>query len=181
MDAHRTVQAVWKLESARLLAGLTRLVHDVGLAEEFAEGALVAALEQWPATGVPDNPGAWLMTTARRRAIDAIRREERFSRHAAQLVSPAVEQPDDPAEEQAPDDALRLMLLTCHPVLTAEERVTLTLRLGARLSRAELARASLTSERRIVERLGSAKRRLAQVGVSIDEVSLDDRVADGLG
>src|SRR6185369_9881260 len=145
MDVRRTVQAVWKLESARIVAGLTKLVHDVGRAEEFAQDALVAALEQWPRTGIPDNPAAWLMTTARRRAIDDIRRSARFDELAPEIAassdaSAGLEEPAGGLEEPTGDDVLRLIFLTCHPLLPSVERVALTLRLVAGLTAAEIAR-----------------------------------------
>src|SRR5262245_9604211 len=115
MDAGRTVDAVWRLESARIVAGLTRMVHDVSLAEELAQDALVAALEQWPTAGVPNNPGAWLMAIAKRRAIDHMRRSQRREQRTEQLAR-ELDQPRD-AE---PDDVLRLIFLSCHPVLTTE-------------------------------------------------------------
>ena len=173
MDIGRTVQAVWKLESARIIAGLTRLVHDVGLAEEFAQDAWVAALEQWPRTGVPDNPGAWLTATARRRAIDSIRRAERFDRRRADL---AVQ-----TEAAAGDDVLRLMFLSCHPLIPSTEQVALTLRLVAGLSVGEIARAFLTHEAVVNQRIATAKRRLADAGVSLDDSTVDGRLPAVLG
>src|SRR5690348_15242932 len=112
--AHRTVDAVWKLESARIIAGLTRMVHDVGLAEALAQDALVAALEQWPASGVPDNPGAWLMAIAKRRAIDQIRRSQVLEHKQEQLARDLAHEP-----EREADDVLRLMFISCHPILPA--------------------------------------------------------------
>jgi RNA polymerase sigma factor (sigma-70 family) len=182
MDIGQTVQAVWKLESARIIAGLTRLVHDVGRAEEFAQDALVAALEQWPRSGVPDNPGAWLMTTASRRAIDDIRRTGRLRQRHAALAATAAE-PDTPEAvvEPAGDDVLRLMFLTCHPLLSTAERVALTLRLVAALTPAEIARAFLTHEARINQRIAGAKRRLAEAGASLHEAGAGDRLPSVLG
>lgn len=162
-DAHRTVGAVWKLESARIVAGLMRMVHDVGLAEELAQDALVAALEQWPAGGVPDNPGAWLMTIAKRRAVDHIRRSQRLAGRHEQLAREL----DRQAEPQ-PDDVLRLMFVSCHPVLPAEERVALTLRVVAGLSAAEIARAYLVAEPEVARRIAAAKRALAETGVAFE-------------
>ncbi|GHJ43652.1 hypothetical protein Cs7R123_09940 [Catellatospora sp. TT07R-123] len=153
---HRTVDAVWRLESARLIAGLTRLVHDVGLAEEIAQDALVAALEQWPVAGVPDNPGAWLTTVARRRAVDHIRRSQLLERKQEELAREAEQQP-----EREPDDVLRLMFISCHPVLPTPARVALTLRLIAGLSAAEIGRAFLTTESKITARIADAKQTLA--------------------
>src|SRR5258706_8843638 len=131
-------------EWARIIAGLTHLLHDVGRAEEFAQDALVAALEQWPETGLPDNPGAWLMTTAGRRAIDAIRRAERLERKHEELAHELRQEP-----EPERDDVLRLMFLACHPALPSAERVALTLRLVAGLTAGEIARAFLTHEAQI--------------------------------
>jgi RNA polymerase sigma factor (sigma-70 family) len=177
VDVSRTVQAVWKLESARIIAGLARLVHDVGRAEEFAQDALVAALEQWPDTGIPDNPAAWLATTAKRRAIDDIRRAERFEQRRDALANEARPISDEPAA----DDVLRLMFLSCHPLLPPAERVALTLRLVAGLTAAEMARAFLTHEAQINQRIASAKRRLAEAGVSLDDSDVDGRLPSVLG
>ncbi|MEU8773603.1 RNA polymerase sigma factor [Streptomyces sp. NPDC048606] len=166
-DVHRTVDAVWKLESARIVAGLTRMVRDVGLAEELAQDALVAALEQWPGSGVPDNPAAWLTTTARRRAVDHIRRSERLTRKQEQLAHRLDQQQDhEPDHEQ--DDVLRLMLISCHPVLPAEARAALTLRLLGGLTAEEIARAFLVTKTVITHRLAAAKRTLAERRVPID-------------
>ena len=161
-DVHARIDAVVKLESARIVAGLMRLVHDVGLAEELAQDALVAALEQWPAAGVPDNPGAWLMTTARRRAVDHIRRAELHDRKAGQYARD-LDQPPEPAGER--DDVLRLMFISCHPVLPTEQRVALTLRVVGGLTAAEIARAFLVTEPAVARRIASAKRTLAEAGV----------------
>jgi RNA polymerase sigma factor (sigma-70 family) len=184
-DVGRTVQAVWKLESARIIAGLTKLVHDVGRAEEFAQDALVAALEQWPRSGVPDNPAAWLMTTARRRAIDDIRRATRFAEIAETSVAlsapPSADADPGGLEEPTGDDVLRLVLLTCHPLLPATERVALTLRLVAGLTATEIARAFLTNEAQINQRIGTAKKRLADAGVALDEPVVEERLASVLG
>jgi RNA polymerase sigma factor (sigma-70 family) len=179
MDIGRTVQAVWKLESARIIAGLTHLLHDVGRAEEFAQDALVSALEQWPETGVPDNPGAWLMTTAKRRAIDAIRRSERLEHKHEQL---AHEPRQEPESEPERDDVLRLMFLTCHPTLPAVERVALTLRLVAGLTAGEIARAFLTHEAQINQRIATAKRTLAGASLELPaDSTVNDRLSSVLG
>jgi RNA polymerase sigma factor (sigma-70 family) len=162
-DPRRTVDATWKAESARIIAGLTRMVHDVGLAEELAQDALVAALEQWPATGVPDNPGAWLTAVAKRRAIDHIRRAQGLDRRYEQ-VARDIEQPPEPAK----DDVLRLMFISCHPVLATEARVALTLRVIGGLTAAEIGRAFLVPEPRIARRLAAAKRTLAEAGVAFE-------------
>ena len=183
IDVNRTVQAVWKLESARIVAGLTRIVHDVGRAEEFAQDSLVSALEQWPETGVPDNPGAWLMTTARRRAIDDIRRSERLAHRREQLAQ-ELQRNHDQADEPPGDDVLRLMFLACHPVLPSAERVALTLRLVGGLTAEEIARAFLTHEAQINQRVTTAKRRLTETGVSFelpDGSTMDDRLTSVLG
>jgi RNA polymerase sigma factor (sigma-70 family) len=158
-----TVDAVWKLESATIIAALTRMVHDVGLAEEFAQDALVAALQQWPDQGVPANPGAWLMTTAKRRAVDHLRRAQRFESRQAELAR-EVDQPED----DEPDDVLRLMFLSCHPVLPTEARVALTLRLLGGLTAGEIARAFLDTEQTITRRIAAAKRTLAREQVPFE-------------
>ncbi|MFF0578203.1 DUF6596 domain-containing protein [Streptosporangium saharense] len=159
-DVHRTVDAVWKLESAKIVAGLTRLVHDVGLAEELAQDALVSALEQWPESGVPDNPGAWLTAVAKRRAVDHIRRARRLELGA--------EHHAEPEREPEQDDVLRLMFVSCHPILPTEARVALTLRLIGGLTSAEIARAFLTGEQRIARRVADAKRALAEARVPFE-------------
>ncbi len=162
-DVHRTVDAVWKQESARIVGGLLRTVHDVGLAEELAQDAVVAALEQWPATGVPDNPGAWLMTIAKRRAVDHIRRSQRSQRKYEQLAHEL-----DHQATPAADDVLRLLVISCHPVLPAEERAALTLRVVAGLGTAEIARAFLVAEPVIAGRIAAAKRTLAAAAVGFE-------------
>src|SRR4051812_33093375 len=152
-NAHRTIDAVWRIEQPKLIASLTRMVRDVGLAEELAQDALVAALEKWPASGVPDNPGAWLMATARNRAIDRLRRD----RNAPQpSLEEDVVMPVEP--EEVGDDLLRLMLISCHPVLSRDARVALTLRLLGGLSVPEIARAFLTPEATIQQRIVRAKK-----------------------
>jgi RNA polymerase sigma factor (sigma-70 family) len=166
---HRSIDAVWKLESVRIIAGLTRMVHDVGLAEELAQDALVSALEQWPESGIPDNPGAWLMTTAKRRAVDHFRRSQRLDRKHAQLAH-ELEQPASESEAAGAGqhDVLRLMFISCHPVLATQARVALTLRLLGGLSPAEIARAFLVSELSIVQRIAAAKRTLAEEQVPFE-------------
>jgi RNA polymerase sigma factor (sigma-70 family) len=159
-DVHARIDAVVKLESARIVAALMRIVHDVGLADELAQDALVAALEQWPAAGVPDNPGAWLMTTAKRRAVDHVRRAKVHDRKAGQY---ARELDAEPSSER--DDVLRLMFISCHPVLPTEERVALTLRVVGGLTAAEIARAFLVTEPVVARRIATAKRTLAEAGV----------------
>jgi RNA polymerase sigma factor (sigma-70 family) len=165
---HRTIEAVWRMESARVIAGLTRLTRDVGLAEDLAQEALVAALEQWPQSGVPDNPGAWLTATAKRRAIDLFRRNavaerkhEELGRDLAtleQTVPDLASTLDDPIG----DDLLRLVFISCHPVLSTESRAALTLRLLGGLTTDEIARAFLTLESTIAQRIVRAKRTLAE-------------------
>jgi RNA polymerase sigma-70 factor (ECF subfamily) len=164
--AHRAIEAVWRLESARIIAGLAGLLRDVGLAEELAQDALVAALEQWPAAGIPANPGGWLMLTARHRAIDRIRRNERLSAKldllGRELETTAPSDFDDVLDEgRIDDDLLRLMFVSCHPVLPTEARIALTLRLLGGLTTEEIARAFLASEPAIAKRIVRAKKTLA--------------------
>ena len=167
-DIHRTIEAVWRIESARLIAGLARMVRDVGLAEELAQDALIAALERWPESGVPDNPGAWLMTTAKHRAIDQLRRKKLIERkHEVLAHEPEFEPADGRLELEAMldddigDDLLRLIFTACHPVLSAESRAALTLRLLGGLTTDEIARAFLVPEPTIAQRIVRAKRTLA--------------------
>jgi predicted RNA polymerase sigma factor len=168
--AHRAIEAVWRLESARIIAGLAGLVRDVGLAEELAQDALVAALEQWPAEGIPPSPGAWLMLTAKHRAIDRIRRNERLGGKLSLLGRELeTEQHSVPREfddvldsdEKMGDDLLRLMFISCHPVLSTEARIALTLRLLGGLTTEEIARGFLAAEATIAKRIVRAKRTLA--------------------
>src|SRR6266545_7416705 len=139
-DARRAIEAVWRMESPRLVAGLARMVRDVDLAEELAQDALVAALEQWPGEGVPENPGAWLMTAAKRRGIDRLRRDERLARKQEELGRELVAQ-DGAVDAGSGDDLLRLIFAACHPVLATDARVALTLRLLGGLTTEEIARA----------------------------------------
>jgi RNA polymerase sigma factor (sigma-70 family) len=178
-DLHRSVEAVWRLESTRLVAALVRITRDVGLAEDLAQDALEAALEQWPGTGVPDNPGAWLMTVAKRRAIDTFRRRERqdvaygeIGQRTEDIVT-GIETSIDHVE----DDVLRLMLICCHPALSSDSQVTLTLRLLAGLTTKEIARSFLTSESTIGARITRAKKTLAEVGAPMEEPAEDERAA----
>ncbi|MFC4058526.1 sigma-70 family RNA polymerase sigma factor [Planomonospora corallina] len=189
-DVHRTVDAVWKLQSARIVAGIARMVHDVGLAEELAQDALVSALEQWPGSGVPDNPGAWLMTVARRRAVDHIRRSRSFERKQGELArgleqrDPEPDPGQDPEQDPEQDDVLRLMFVSCHPVLRAEARLALTLKLLGGLTTGEIARAFLVDETRIARRVAAAKRTLAEERVPFDLPSgaeLAERLSSVLG
>ncbi|MEV4619631.1 RNA polymerase sigma factor [Asanoa sp. NPDC049573] len=172
-DTHRAIEAVWRIESVRLIAGLTRLVGDVGTAEELAQDALVAALEQWPAEGVPRNPGAWLMTIAKRRAIDRIRRDETYQRKVEEVGRDLDEStPDIGAlvadDDGIGDDLLRLVFVACHPVLSTEARTALTLRLLGGLSTDEIARAFLVPEPTVAQRIVRAKKTLANAGVPFE-------------
>jgi RNA polymerase sigma factor (sigma-70 family) len=174
-SAQRTVEAVWRIESARLIAGLARLVRDLGLAEELAQDALVAALEKWPETGVPSNPGAWLMAVAKRRAIDLIRREQRYAQKLAEIGHElqVADESDESAVDAAlagdiEDDLLRLVFTACHPVLSTEARVALTLRVLGGLTTAEIARAYLVAESTVAQRIVRAKRALGAAGVPFE-------------
>ncbi|NBE94738.1 RNA polymerase sigma factor [Nonomuraea sp. KC401] len=160
-DTHRAIEAVWRIEAARLIAGLARLVRDVGLAEELAQDALVAALEQWPESGVPQNPGAWLMTVSKRRAIDMIRRNERLARNLAELAHRLEASEEPPEVDEIEDDLLRLVFTACHPALSMEARVALTLRVLGGLTTEEIARAFLVTESTVAQRIVRAKRTLA--------------------
>ena len=182
-DAHRAIDAVWRIESARLIAGLARMVRDVGLAEDLAQEALVVALEQWPESGVPDNPGAWLMATAKHRAIDRLRRASTLERKQAELgreleLRQAEEDDLDAAiDDDIGDDLLRLVFMTCHPVLSTEARVALTLRLLGGLTTAEIARAFLVAESTVAQRIVRAKRTLVEAQVPFEAPSGSDRDA----
>ena len=172
---HRTIDAVWRIESAKLIAGLARMVRDVGIAEDLAQDALVAALEQWPESGVPDNPGAWLMTTAKRRAIDRMRRDKLVTRKHEELgreldarQDSTVPDLDAALDDDIGDDLLRLVFTACHPVLSTEARVALTLRLLGGLTTDEIARAFLVPEPTIAQRIVRAKRTLAEAKVPFE-------------
>ena len=172
LEVDRTIDAVWRMESARLIAGLTRMVHDVGLAEELAQDALVAALERWPDTGVPAKPGAWLMATAKHRAIDTFRRAERLECKTA-LLGRELEDAEEPdwaaaLDEVVEDDVLRLVFISCHPVLSREARVALTLRLIGGLTTEEIARAFLVAEPTVAQRIVRAKRTLTAARVPFE-------------
>jgi RNA polymerase sigma factor (sigma-70 family) len=178
-SVHRTVEAVWKMESAKIIGGLARILRDVGLAEELAADALVAALEQWPETGVPDNPAAWLTAAARRRAIDVIRRKALHERKQGELTHEIETQLSDAApdldtaleaafDDPIGDDLLRLMFIACHPVLSREARTALTLRLLGGLATDEIARAFLVPEATIAQRIVRAKRTLAEARVPFE-------------
>jgi RNA polymerase sigma factor (sigma-70 family) len=172
-EAHGAIDAVWRIEAPRLIAGLTRVVRDVGLAEDLAQDALVAALEQWPESGVPDNPGAWLMATAKHRAIDRLRRNERLARKQDELGRDLEVAHDLAATEAASsgeigDDLLRLVFIACHPVVSKEARVALTLRLLGGLTTDEIARAFLVPEPTIAQRIVRAKRTLTAARVPFE-------------
>jgi RNA polymerase sigma-70 factor (ECF subfamily) len=174
-EPHRAIEAVFRIESAKLIAALTRIVRDVGLAEELAQDALVAALEQWPQSGVPENPGAWLMATSKHRAIDLLRRRTTLERKEEELARELEldlgrEAPDIDAQidDYVGDDLLRLMFMTCHPVLSKEARAALTLRLLGGLTTDEIARAFLTPEPTIAQRITRAKRTLAAARVPFE-------------
>jgi len=173
-DTHRAIDAVWRIESPRLIAGLARIVRDVGLAEDLAQDALVVALEQWPQSGVPENPGAWLMATAKNRAIDRLRRNQLLERKHEELGREvAVREmtvPDLTAglDDEVGDDLLRLIFIACHPVLSTEARVALTLRLLGGLTTEEIARAFLVPEPTIAQRIVRAKRTLAEKHVPFE-------------
>ena len=180
---HRAIDAVWRIESARIIAGLTRLVRDIGLAEELAQDALLAALEHWPTSGIPENPGAWLMATAKNRALDHLRRDKLLARKHEELgheleLRQEMSEPDPGAalDDDVGDDLLRLMFTACHPVLATEARVALTLRLLGGLTTGEIARAFLVPEPTVAQRIVRAKRTLAEARVPF-EVPRGDALA----
>jgi RNA polymerase sigma factor (sigma-70 family) len=174
LATHAAIEAVWRIESARLLGGLVRMVRDVGLAEDLAQEALITALERWPETGIPENPGAWLMATAKNRAIDQLRRKQMLDRTHEDIATDAVTRPparpdlETAIDENVGDDLLRLVLVACHPVLSTEARVALTLRLLGGLTTEEIARAFLLPEPTIAQRIVRAKRTLAEAKVPFD-------------
>ena len=174
-DIHRAIDAVWRIESARLIAGLARMVGDVGVAEDLAHDALVAALERWPESGVPENPGAWLMATAKRRAIDLLRRRRLLERKHAELgreidarQEVAVTDLEAGIDDDIGDDLLRLVFTSCHPVLSTEARVALTLRLLGGLTTEEIARAFLVAEPTVAQRIVRAKKTLTEERVPFE-------------
>ncbi len=176
---HASVETIFRIEYARIIAGVTHIVRDVGIAEELAQDALVAALEAWPQSGVPDNPGAWLMATAKHRAIDLVRRKEVFARKLAEVGRAVTDvPPPEPADDDAiDDDILRLIFTACHPVLTPEARVALTLRLVGGLRTEEIAHAFLASESTVAQRIVRAKRSLATAQVPFEIPYGDERSA----
>jgi RNA polymerase sigma factor (sigma-70 family) len=176
MNVKRTIEAVWHMESARIIAKLARMLRNVGLAEEIAQDTWLAALEDWPETGIPDNPGAWLMATAKNRAIDELRHRQLLERKS-HVVS---HDPDllgslELADDDVADDLLRLIFVACHPVLSMEGRVALTLRLLGGLTPAEIARAFLTTESAIQQRIVRAKRTLSEAQVPFEVPGAADR------
>ncbi|MBI5035507.1 MAG: RNA polymerase sigma factor [Chloroflexi bacterium] len=183
-NTHRAIEAVWRIESAKLIAALTRIMRDVRLAEDLAQSALVAALEQWPESGIPDNPGAWLMTTAKHHAIDLIRRNVRLERKTEELGRAlqiqqelTVSDFDEITDNEIEDDLLRLMFIACHPILSTEARVALTLRLLGSLTTDEIARAFLVPEPTIAQRIVRAKRTLAEAHVPFQVPQGTERAA----
>jgi RNA polymerase sigma factor (sigma-70 family) len=183
-DTHRAIEAVWRIESARIIAGLARMVRDVGLAEELAQDALVAALEQWPESGIPDNPGAWLMAAGKHRAIDRLRRSKLLERKHGELgrelqarQEMAVADFDAAIDDDIGDDLLRLVFTACHPVLSSEGRVALTLRLLGGLTTEEIARGFLVPEPTVAQRIVRAKRTLAEARVPFEVPRENDRAA----
>ncbi|MCD9025722.1 RNA polymerase sigma factor [Cohnella silvisoli] len=181
--AHRTIDAIWRIESAKLIAGLARMVRDVGIAEDLAQDALVIALEKWPDTGIPDNPGAWLMATAKRRAIDLLRRNKMRDRKYEEIGrgSDLYTEPDleSVMDGEIGDDLLRLIFTTCHPVLSQEARVALTLRLLGGLTTDEIAHAFLVAESTVAQRIVRAKKTLSAARVPF-EVPVGDELKDRL-
>jgi len=181
-ETQRAIEAVFRIESPRLIAGLARIVRDVGVAEELAQDALVIALEKWPEAGVPDHPGAWLMATAKHRAFDRLRRNKLLERKHAELgreleAEPATPDPSAALDDDVGDDLLRLIFIACHPVLSSEGRVALTLRLLGGLTTEEIAHAFLVSEATIAQRIVRAKRTLAEARVAFELPRGTDRAA----
>lgn len=183
-DIHREIDAVWRIESAKLIAGLARIVRDVGIAEELAQDALVAALEQWPASGIPDNPAAWLMTAAKRRGIDRLRhgklvdlKHQEIGREIESVHDDAAAAFEAAIDDDIGDDLLRLVFTACHPILSTEARTALTLRLLGGLTTDEIARAFLVAEPTIAQRIVRAKRTLAEAHVPFEVPRGEDRAA----
>jgi RNA polymerase sigma factor (sigma-70 family) len=184
VETHEAIEAVWRIESARLIAGLARIVRDVGLAEELAQDALVVALEKWPESGIPDNPGAWLMATAKHRALDHFRRNKLLERKHEELGRELKSQQESalvnfeiPQNGDIQDDLLRLVFISCHPVLSTDARVALTLRLLGGLTTSEIARAYLVPEPTIAQRIVRAKRTLSEARVPFEVPAENERAA----
>ena len=182
IETHRAIEAVWRIESARLIAGLARIVRDVGIAEELAQDALVIALEKWPESGIPDNPGAWLMATAKHRALDHFRRNKLLERKHEELGRELKSQQESalanfeiPENGEIEDDLLRLVFISCHPILSTDARVALTLRLLGGLTTAEIARAYLLPEPTIAQRIVRAKRTLSEAHVPFEVPAENER------
>jgi RNA polymerase sigma factor (sigma-70 family) len=179
----RTIEAVWRMESAKIIARLARMLNQVGIAEELAHDALVSALEQWPTSGVPDNPAAWLTTAAKNRALDELRRRKVLERthesiaHEAPLIGSTAKDPEEAADDDIGNDLLRLMFIACHPVLSTEARTALTLRMLGGLGTAEIARAFLVPEATIAQRIVRAKRTLAEARVPFEAPRAEERAA----
>src|ERR1051325_11177869 len=180
-NVHRTIEAVWKIESTRLIAAIARVTRDIGVAEELAHDALVAALERWPEEGIPDNPAAWLMTAAKRRAIDSLRRgqmlvqkHEEIARELEVQQQQLGEAMDQALDEVIDDDVLRLIFTACHPVLAVEGRIALTLRLIGGLTTAEIARAFLVPEKTLGQRISRAKKTLSEAHVPFETPREDE-------
>ncbi len=178
---HRTIDAIWKIEAARIIGGVARMVRDVGLAEDLAQDALIAALEQWPVKGTPPNPGAWLMATARNKGLDRLRRDTNFRRkldaigHDLDITGEAAAVEDAP--ETIPDDVLRLIFVACHPILGHEAQIALTLRIVCGLTTEEIARAQMASEPTVQQRIVRAKRKLSDAGIRFGDIAPEDFTA----
>jgi RNA polymerase sigma factor (sigma-70 family) len=180
---HRVIETVWRMESAKIIARLARMLNQVGIAEELAHDAFVTALEQWPATGIPDNPAAWLMTAAKNRALDELRRRKLLARthesiaQEAPLIGSPARAPEEAADDDIGDDLLRLMFIACHPVLSTEARTALTLRMVGGLGTQEIARAFLVPEPTVAQRIVRAKRTLAEARVPFEAPRAEERAA----